>query len=212
LVALAQEEADLSRLGLLLRVLTRIKSDKMLPIVLQLWLRGEPEARLLALEHLPGFSAREEVRAILVESLGAQDAAFRRKAAELVSRQWDLTLRPAFEKLLTSDDEKVQTTAANYLLALPRVNLEERIGQLLAQEDAVSFALARYLVGQLEGTLHQDKGALPSGSWEEVSANEAARTQYREVLEAWRKWAAENPRASDHFFDRQREVWRQLSR
>jgi hypothetical protein len=120
-----------------------------------------------------------------------------------------LALRPAFEKLLSVDDTEVRRVAADYVLALPRVNLEERIGQLLAQEDAVSFTLARYLVGELERTLHQEKGAFPAGSWEEVAASEAARKQYREVLEAWRKWAAENPRTSDHFFDRQRGMWRQ---
>ncbi len=210
LIGLARQETELARLRLLLRSLARIKSDGYLDVLFELWQRDEPEAKLLALDHLGRFADRDEVRPLLMECVKSSDKEFLRQTARALSRRWDLALQPVFERFLFCEDEAARETAAHYLLALPLLPLDQRISQLLPPEDAVSFALARALVADLEQGFHFKQGEFPEGTWQEVARNEARLKQYRKTLEAWRQWASENPRASARFFHQQRRRWGHL--
>ncbi|XZE54089.1 protein kinase domain-containing protein [Planctomycetaceae bacterium SH139] len=98
-------------------------------------------------------------------------------------------------------DVAVATMAARYVAARRQMTLEQWFADAGAEITEPNVVAANSIIAELETTWNPNLPKLPSGSAEEIGRDPGKRRQYVAAMQYAEQWCAENPRASDTFFD-----------
>lgn len=98
-------------------------------------------------------------------------------------------------------DVAVATKAARYVAARRQVTLEQWFADAGAEITEPNVLAANSIIAELETTWKPNLPKLPSGGAEEIGRDAGKRRQYAAAMQFAEQWCAENPRASDTFFD-----------
>lgn len=107
-------------------------------------------------------------------------------------------------------DVAVATKAARYVAARRQVTLEQWFADAGAAITEPNVVAANSIIAELETTWKPNLPKLPSGSAEEIARDVGKRGQYVAAMQFAEQWSAENPRASDTFFDAIQQQARRL--
>lgn len=107
-------------------------------------------------------------------------------------------------------DVAVATKAARYVAARRQVTLEQWFADAGAAITEPNVVAANSIIAELETTWKPNLPKLPSGSAEEIGRDPGKRRQYIAAMQYAEQWSAENPRASDSFFDAIQQQARRL--
>lgn len=175
---------------------------------------GIQKTAVLGLFHLNrqfrlyAFRRRSETALqVLLSALDSDSTELRRFTAETASRIRHPLVRDRFESLVTGEDKTMRRIAARYLAAYEGLGLADWLAGAASDPTRARFAAAQHIVRELEETFHIEHGQVPPGDWDEVAKDPKAVGQFRDTLQAWEKWARDNPRTSERFFDRNRKTW-----
>jgi hypothetical protein len=198
----------------LLWALNHIASPDALTVYREALAHEDREVRELAVRGLYELCARQtpargEALAALTGVLnGDSPDDLRAVAARNLAHIHDPAVKAAFEQAAVRGDRAVAQSAGRYLAAWEEMTLEDWLAAVAEQPTAARLAAARVVIGDLRETWHlQTMRDLADFSWQEVSERAERLTAFREVVQSWQTWAAENPRLSQTYFDRDRENW-----
>jgi len=194
--------------------LKEIGSSDALPAYVDALTHEDAEVRELGVLGLYELARRdtpiqpEALGALLGVLAGHFPDDLRAVAARNLANLRDPAIKAAFEESIGREDAAVAESAGRYLAAWEEMDLADWLAEVAEQPTQARFAAARVIIADLRGTWHSE--AMPDlggVTWEEVSENAGRLAAFREVVQAWQKWAEEHSRLSKTYFDVDREDW-----
>lgn len=208
---LNHEENDNAR-NLLYRALTAVADEQSLPFFRERLSQGESEPVCewfydLYRKKSDANEVADEPLTVLLSAMNHQDARVRRDAADQLLRINDLRVASCFQMAVQDTDQEVRVKAARYLAAAERLDLTEWFALAKEQPTYARYIAARSIIEKLEKKWNITKGLLPDISGKNFTDNNEKLKRFSEIVDQWRRWAAENPRFSFYFFDADRKDW-----
>jgi len=151
--------------------------------------------------------SRKEALELLLKALEHPNTQLRREAAKRLARIYDERVKHGFEAAVKDRDAATASAAARYLAAYEGLNLADWLAGAAEDPTLARYLAARSVVRELAKTWRQQKGELREAAWPDFHGDPERVAQYQETLRAWERWARENPRSSDRFFDADRKHW-----
>jgi len=212
LLAALEAESNPSVTRRLVRTLNDLADPAALSLYQEKLKSDDAELRKLAVAGLSTLCktiAADEALGSLLEIL--RDEApddLKTETSRYLARLRDERVREVFEEAVLRGDGAALPVVGRYLAAWEDMDLAEWLASVAKEPTHARFVSAQLILADLKKTWHADEMPDLAGlTWQRVSEDGASRNAFRDALQAWERWARENPRASKTYFERDRRGW-----